>query len=211
MENDFLKPEMTHEDIFKDYNRFWTESGQQWAPKCCLSKKIIDDNKIRYNTSIKMGEDGLFNHIFLSKCQRIRRVAGDEYYYNNDNELSASHKYYPDRLEQEEMVIHDMNNHFSIDQIYRPIWYYWRGVINHYMVKGLNNENRSLAKDAKKKIKQSFKSRINRAVIPYIRQNGTLDERLESFLMGYYRHKLYNPILKTIQFLSGIKNRIRKK
>ena len=68
LENDYLKPIMTHEDIFKDYNQFWMQSRQQWPSMCCLSKKVIEENHLRFDTNLKMGEDGLFNQIFISKC-----------------------------------------------------------------------------------------------------------------------------------------------
>lgn len=40
LENDYLKPIMTHDEIFKDYNRFWMQSRQVWPTNCLLSKKL---------------------------------------------------------------------------------------------------------------------------------------------------------------------------
>jgi len=38
LENDFLKPVMTNNENFSDFNRFWMESRQWWPFMCCLSK-----------------------------------------------------------------------------------------------------------------------------------------------------------------------------
>ena len=70
LENDSLKPVMTNNEIFSDFNRFWMESRQWWPFMCCLSKKIIDEKHFRYNTDLKMGEDGLFNLLYLSYCKK---------------------------------------------------------------------------------------------------------------------------------------------
>ena len=39
LENDYLKPIMTHDEIFIDYNQFWRQSRQVWPTNCLLSKK----------------------------------------------------------------------------------------------------------------------------------------------------------------------------
>lgn len=114
LENDYLKAEMSHENIFKDFNRFWMESRQQWPSMCCLSRKVIEDNHLRFDTNLKMGEDGLFNQIFISKCKKIRRTTFNQYYYNSDNLESASHKFYEDRLEQQLLLIKKLEEHFQM-------------------------------------------------------------------------------------------------
>lgn len=35
-----------------------------------FQKKIIDEKHLRYNTDLKMGEDGLFNLLYLSYCKK---------------------------------------------------------------------------------------------------------------------------------------------
>lgn len=207
-ENDYLKPFMTHEEIFSDYNRFWMESRQQWPGLCSLSKKIIDMYHLRYDTSLRMGEDGLFNHIFLSKCKKIRRTTVNEYYYNGGNAASASHKYYPDRLEQQECLVQKLEEHFKDEDIQRVRWDYWHEVINHYQVKGISNTNSKIHSHALKKIKQCYQSMCFRKCLPYIKKEGTLDEKLEAAFMGGYTLWMYRPLLKMIQTVSQIKHKI---
>jgi glycosyltransferase involved in cell wall biosynthesis len=210
LENDYLKQYMTHEDIFKDYNQFWMQSRQQWSPKCCLSKAVIDKWHIRYDTSLRMGEDGLFNHIFLSKCQLIRRMKEDDYYYNHDNEASASHKYYPDRLEQQIQLVKRLEHYFADDDIQRVRWDYWKEVLNHYRVKGIHNSVPAIRKDARDAIKETYRTECFRKCLPYIKKNGSLDEKIEAIYMYYYVHWMYRHILSIIQVGNKVKHFVKK-
>ena len=207
LENDYLKPIMTHDEIFADYNRFWMESRQVWAVNSCFSKKIIDDYHLRYDSELRVGEDSLFNHIFISKCKKLRRTICNEYYYNSDNLESVSHKYYTNRLEQQVYLIKQLQNFFKDQEICRVIWDYWHEVINHYQVKGVSNTNKQIRNDAKKKLKQTYQHLSFRKCVPYIRSKGSLDEIIETFLMSYYLHWLFKPILKMMKIMSKAKNR----
>lgn len=207
LENDYLKSVMTHEDIFKDYNRFWMESRQQWPSMCCLSRKIIEDNHLRFDTNLKMGEDGLFNQIFISKCRKIRRTTFNQYNYNSDNLESASHKFYEDRLEQQLLLISKLENYFHERDLNRIRWDYWHEVLNHYYVKGVQNQDKLIKKISVQKIKQTYKNTSFRKCIVYMRQEGSLDEKLETYFMNYYFHGLFKPTLKGIQILASLLKR----
>ena len=210
LENDYLKPIMTHDEIFLNYNRFWLESRQQWPSMCCLSKKIIDENHLRFNEDLIMGEDGLFNHIYISKCKKIRRTNKCEYFYNNENLNSVSHKFYPNRLEQQLLLIKELEHNFSDYDLYRIRWDYWHEVLNHYNVKGLHNDNRSTRKLSKKMIKKTYECIEFRKSIPYIKNTGSLDEKIEVRLMHYKTHWLYSPLMLVISFIYKLKTQIRK-
>lgn len=207
LENDYLKPFMTHEEIMKDYNRFWLESRQQWPSMCCLSRNVIKKNNIRFNQNLQMGEDGLFNQIYISKCKKIRRIKENEYYYNHDNLNSVSHRFYIDRLEQQLEVIFILEKYFIPENLNRMRWDYWHEVLNHYYVKGLKNKNKKIIKKTKKKIIQTYKSVQFRQCIPYMKAVGSVDERLEIYFMNYYSHWLYKPLLRLIQLLYRFKSK----
>lgn len=213
LKNDYLKPIMTHDEIFSDFNRFWMESRQQWPSMCCLSKTIIDKFNLRFDTALKMGEDGLFNQIFISKCKKIRRTTFNQYYYNSDNMQSASHKFYPDRLQQQVLLVNKLEKEdfFAGNALGRLRWDYWHEVLNHYQIKGLLNSEENIRKLAKQKIQETYKCDCFRKCIPYIRRTGSLDEKLESFLMTYYMHPMYQPILKLIQLLARVRDFILRK
>lgn len=207
LENDYLKAEMSHENIFKDFNRFWMESRQQWPSMCCLSRKVIEDNHLRFDTNLKMGEDGLFNQIFISKCKKIRRTTFNQYYYNSDNLESASHKFYEDRLEQQLLLIKKLEEHFSDEDLNRIRWDYWHEVLNHYNVKGVTSTEPEIRKISKKKIIDTYKNKSFRKCIPYMRQKCSLDEKLETYFMNMYTHGLFKPILYGIQLLARVLKR----
>ena len=207
LENDYLKPIMTHEDIFKDYNQFWMQSRQQWPSMCCLSRKVIEENHLRFDTNLKMGEDGLFNQIFISKCKKIRRTTFNQYYYNSDNLESASHKFYEDRLEQQLLLIKKLEEHFSDEDLNRIRWDYWHEVLNNYNVTGVTSTEPEIRKISKKKIIYTYKNKSFRKCIPYMRQKGSLDEKLETYFMNMYTHGLFKPILYGIQLLARVLKR----
>lgn len=207
LENDYLKAEMSHEDIFEDFNRFWMESRQQWPSMCCLSRKVIEANHLRFDTNLKMGEDGLFNQIFISKCKKIRRTTFNQYYYNSDNFESASHKFYKDRLEQQLLLIEKLEEYFSDQDLNRIRWDYWHEVLNHYNVKGITSAEPEIRKISKKKIKDTYKNESFRKCIPYMRQKGSLDEKLETYFMNDYTHGLFKPTLSGVQMMAKVLKR----
>lgn len=205
LENRYLKEYMTHEDIFKDYNLFWMMSRQQWAVKCCISRKVINEWTIRYDTSLRLGEDGLFNHMVLLRCAKIRRTTSDDYFYNSSNESSASHKYYADRLQQQILLVKKLEQYFKNDDIQRMRWDYWKEVLNHYYVKGVYNSDLNISKQARKAIDETYRTECFRKCLPYIKAKGSLDEKIEAYCMGYYIHWLFKPSLRLVQFISRLK------
>lgn len=194
LENDYLKSVMTHEEIFLDYNQFWMQSRQQWPTMCCLSKRIIDKYHLRFNEKLKMGEDGLFNHIFLSKCSKIRRITYNGYNYNWDNSQSASHKYYENRLEQQVLLVTELKKFFEEQDIYRVIWDYWHEVLKHYKVKGIGSSDPVVQRSAKKKIKETYNNKLFRKCIVDMRRNGSLDEKIETYFMRSNINWMFNII-----------------
>lgn len=209
LENDFLKPVMTNNEIFSDFNRFWMESRQWWPFMCCLSKKIIDEKHLRYNPDLKMGEDGLFNLLYLSYCKKVRRIQYNGYNYT-DNSDSASHKLYLDRLEQQVKLMKELEKYFSKNDLQRMKWDLWNEVINHYEVKGVNSDDENIVSVTKKKLKDTYCSEVFRESLAYIRNEGSLDEKIRSYFMGIYKCKLYSPLIKIIQLMYRLKFKFLK-
>ena len=75
----------------------WLDAG----PVCKLyQKEIIDKNNIRFNESISLGEDLIFNFEYLDKTNgQIIVKNAPLYYYVQMNCESLSTKYYPDLFE----------------------------------------------------------------------------------------------------------------
>ena len=68
----------------------------------------------------------------------------------------------------------------------------------------VSNKDKVIKKMSVKKIKQTYKNKSFRKCIPYMRQKGSLDEKLETYFMNYYLHRLFKPTLKGIQILSKL-------
>lgn len=208
LKNNYLKEYMNHNELFSDYNKFWMQSRQVWPTKCCFSKKIIDKYNLRFDHELTLGEDSLFNHIFICKCDLIRRTKENEYFYNNDNLNSISHKYYNNRLEQQEYLVKKLEKYFDKDQMYRMRWDYWHEILNHYKIKGLTHKNREIRSNAKKMIKETYKSKIFRSCIYNMRLNGSLDEKIETYFMSYYTNWMYKNIINVLKIYALCKKKL---
>lgn len=87
---DFKKP------IFKNCILFfdgWLRYGPCAKIFC---RDIIMDNNIKFNSTIKHGEDTLFVNEYLSKCNKIHITNDIIYHYNRLVEGSATKKFYND-------------------------------------------------------------------------------------------------------------------
>ena len=96
-------------------------------------------------------------------------------------------------------MIAKLEEYFPDKDLNRIRWDYWHEVLNHYYIKGILNNNKIIKKISLKKIKETYKSKSFRKCIPYMRHKGSLDEKLETYFMGYYVHGLFESILHVIQ------------
>lgn len=204
--NDFLTEVMTQEEISKDYARYWLESPCVFVWSNCYKKQIIDEYKLRFDENVKIGEDARFNNSYLSVCKKIRRVSFCPYIHY-DIESSAVHKLRLDTLEiaKEECMLLE-HRVKSIDGVLRLRWYYWHLVFTHYETHKVKNTDRIVLSKITQKIKEAYQDHYFKESILYIRKQGSLDEKIESILMGYYRHLLFKPIMRIIKFMYMIKN-----
>lgn len=81
------------EDIFKASYNCNGDMSLLHLWNCLYSLKVINDNGIRFNCSLKFGhEDSLFNIEYASKCKRINYVEGLVYHYYRRYKGSTSLK-----------------------------------------------------------------------------------------------------------------------
>ena len=211
LENGFLHPIMTHDDIISDFGRYWIESGSFSCCWKCFKSSFISKNKLRFDENHSLGEDERFIICCLGKVKKLRRTPACGYHYNTDVSSSAVKKTRLNRCHIEQDFcerIEQFDNKSSFVYPYR--WYRWHCAFNHLYHHFNVQNDKTIKKKIKKSIIDSYKCSFFRMSIPYIRKNGSLDEKLESHLMGYYRHKCFKPILNIIQFLSKIKNKFGK-
>lgn len=212
LENDFLKPLMTHDEIISDFGRYWNESGTFSVCWQCFKKSFLDKERLRFEEDIDFAEDERFIILCLQKVNILRRTETYNYCYNTDIESSATKKLRLNRMDIEKDFCQRMEVVIiQYEQIMRLRYLRWHYAFNHYYRFYAMPEYRERKRDIKKVIVQTYNNSFFRQSIPFIRKNGTLDEKIESYLMGYYRHKLYKHILSVVQFLSKCKHyRVRE-
>ena len=162
----------------------------------CYKANIINSNHIRFDESICYGEDCLFNFRYIDYCELIRTDDNISYCYEMV-EGSLFHKYQPLYAYEQEIETQCLERFVEHDNM-RWRYFAWHKIINYY-------EKWKNEKKTTKIIKQCYSNSYFRESIPYIRENGSFDEKLETYLMGYYRHKLIHPILKVMKLLYQMK------
>ena len=65
------------------------------------------------------------------------------------------------------------------------------------------SEDENNSKIAKKEGKKCYRNSFFRESIKYIRKNGSVDEKIETYLMGYYRHRLFKLVLKVLKIVKS--------
>ena len=118
--NDYLC-DITYPKKITDYlNTF------EFNSSCCqlFSKKLIDDNNIRFNSNIKYGEDMLFSlesYVNSKKTMYIKQY--DYFYMRNDNSamgqknINSIYKFYDDNYNSTIII----NNKFNFNSIQKKI------------------------------------------------------------------------------------------
>ena len=112
-------------NIFDKNIEFNGEKIQELGYKCLISgklnnignkvykKEIIERYNIRFNTSLKRGEDWIFNLDFISKCKNAKYV-NKQYYNYRLNLSSATNKFDVDNLEKIKMLHKQLYTYIDI-------------------------------------------------------------------------------------------------
>ena len=209
LENDYLKPKMSHKEILSDFGRYWFESGTFSVCWQSFSMRFLDSNEIRFEDDVDFAEDERFVIRCLQTANIIRRTSNCGYCYNTDIDTSATKKLRLNRLEIEQDFCERMEKVVINPSQVMPLRFLrWHYAFNHYYKFYKLEKNAYTKRQIKDAIKQAYKSVFFRECLPYIRSNGSLDQKIECYFMSYYSHKFYIPILRVVQFLSQIKRKI---
>ena len=195
-------------ELKENLGDIWCRVPFLFVHGCCFKFDIIKNNHIRFDEEISMGEDTRFNFKYLEYCQHVRVDDSCGYYYR-DQPQSTIHRFHPDRLQKERMECEWLEK-FCGKRNGRLEWSYWHIVLQHYY------HHKKVCNDYMKKrkiirlIKLTYADSFFRFSINYIRQNGTLDEKIETYFMNYYLHNLYNICLKLLELIWKIKMNVLK-
>lgn len=206
--NDTWNEKMEQDSIFNDFAKYWFESTPQFVWCNCYKKEIIENNNIRFDSDVSLGEDVRFNIDYLQYVRSIRRVESVPYHHC-DNKNSLVHKLYLDRLEIQKEECKKIEEHSQkTKSMMRVRWYQWNIVLDHYYFHLEKNKKENNAKYIKKCINNAYKDEYFKESAQFIKKNGSVDEKIKARLMGYYRHKMYLVIIKIMQNVVKIKSKV---
>lgn len=187
-----------------DYSSFLRSGRNIFFIHPCYRLKVIREKCLRFDTAISCGEDGMFNVMFLKYCQKIRYSPTSTYCYEDgdDTSESLSHRFRPHYIESEivcSRAVEDMTQKNE----YVVRWRNWHGIFRHYQ-KWLSFDGGIHRKESKKAIKKAYKETYFRESIPYMRNYGTLDQKVETYFMRYWLHPLYKPCYLVLTLMSRV-------
>lgn len=82
----------------EEFGKFLSLSSPVQSPCGKLYRMhIIIENKLRYDTHLKAGEDAVFNYQYLQYCKAVATIAKDIYYVNRLSTNSTTKKFIPER------------------------------------------------------------------------------------------------------------------
>lgn len=185
-----------------DFKRFWNCHPLTSVWRGCYKSSIIHSNSLRF-CEFQVAEDLLFNLTYLEYCQSIRFSAASCYCYEAGDHASLMRRYIDNRLQIEIEVCKQLEL-ISGKEEPELRWFCWHSVMRH-LSKWYINEHRCLRKKIYRKQQECYKNDYFRKCLPYIRKNGSLDERIETYFMSYPLHRLYKPIYRAVLLASKAK------
>lgn len=217
LEKPFIK-ENNPKEAVKFYIYTFQQNFEKYYGKYCImspcrilyKKDILDRYKIRFIQDISYGEDEIFNMYYLSYCKTVAKVDNYTYHYwRAQGENSLCEKYHGNRLQCIKAKMQACE-FFSERELLKMRLLYWRFVMKYYQAHRSKRNTREIQKDAKKQLKGTYKEKYFRESISYMRKNGTLDEKIESYFMGYYKHMFFKPTYAIVKLLYRIKVFLRR-
>ena len=182
----------------KDFAYFWDKTNICFVWGACYKKDIIKKNNINFDISINIGEDVIFNIEYLRYCNSVCVTKNADYFHCN-NEKSLVHKYYGCREKVEEKISKLIENNMNKPN-YRCRWFHWHIALDHYMLWYKNG-----IKDSKLRLKKCFCNKYFKESIKHIRKYGSIDEKIETYVLSIHLYKHKNTIIKFINILNEIK------
>lgn len=186
-------------DIKKNLYEFWKKVPITFVWCGCYKRHLIISNNLKFDENSILGEDVLFNIDYLKVCNKIR-ISSSSGYLHSHTVHSLVHRYYANRGEKEEKECRAWEELSGCAE-YRLRWYAWHVALKHYET--WLNSTFIPKEEIKHKMKACYNNPYFRESIKYIRKSGSLDEKVESYLMRSYVHKMFRPLWQIILKISG--------
>ncbi len=194
-----------------DFRPFGIGQYTLFFPSACYKLEIVKNNSAVFDSSLSIGEDGLFNLNYMKFISKIRYEESCTYCYEDGDvgDITLSRCFNKDRMHSEMLQIKTIEEITGkTEHILRH--HHWLSVLNHtYKWKTIGTNE--VKRQARQLEKECYKNEYFRECIPYMRKHGTLDQRIETYFMSYWMHPLYKPFYSLIAGLSKIKKFVVRK
>ena len=151
------------------------------SPGCKLyNKQIIERNNLKYDESLKMGEDLIFNIHYLKYCKSLVIIPECLYYYNKNVLESLTKKFEFSRWNTEKIIYHEYKKIYEINNLYSN----YRSKIDCMLLLGAKKTIYILCtsnikySDSKKYIKKIINDNEIKEVIKYVKPQNKLTKVL---------------------------------
>lgn len=209
-ESNYFSSGITFKEEWQNrFGAFWREYPMH-SPCCgCYRKSIVEVGGLIFDKHMTIGEDEHFNIRYVSACNAIRFVSSSTYRYYVSEHSSAMQRYHPNRTEdavkicQEIEAVSDREEHSSR-------WYYWHSALAHYE-KWKKASCKEKRKEVVAKLQECYANEYFRECLPYIRQNGTFDGKLETYFMRSAYRGIYRIISSGVAAVAALKAKVTKK
>ena len=198
---------ITCEQLRSNFTGIWGPYPILSSCCSCYRSDIVKQNNIRYDIDIGMSEDELFNLVYLRYCSRIRFSDSCCYYYRIQTSGSQMTRYHSSRLEiciQTSKAAEELTGKSEYDLR----WWKWHCTIEHYE-KWYHRSKAKNRRAIRKRIYESYANPYFRQCIPYIREHGTLDQKIETCFMRRWLYPFFQPFYKCIIFAYKVKTRCK--
>lgn len=194
--NGYIKNKKNQNDIIRIYNKNeflkLYKNGLINSPCARLyEKNIIVYNNIRFDESLSLGEDLLFNFDYLSQISKIKLLSDTFYYYRQEDKNSLSNKYFKDMLNIQKKLYEEFMKFFKENETKEKtnelINFCTTIVSNEFHNKDKNIVGRYF--EARKKLKSNFIKEIINSQKKYM-------NKLEYFCLNNGLYICYKLIVK---------------
>lgn len=179
-----------------DFAQFWSIYGVNSPCRCIYKTSIIREHHLHFDKALSIAEDELFNLNYILHCNILRYVESCTYCYETGFGGTLMGKHHPDRNDSSTKVVQAME-FISQKTEFLMRWREWRTAIAHHRFHLRRNKG-SAKKAIRQHLKNCYRESFFRECIPFIRQNGSFDEKIETYFMTPFLHPMYPIFYKII-------------
>lgn len=192
------------DEIKKDFVNLQRRYLIYYVWSACYKTEILKNNAIKFDETVALGEDILFNISYLKHSKIVRLAHLDTYCHDGVGPESLVHRYWPDRCEKEKHECQMVENFIGHND-YSLRWFNWHMALWHLEIWTQRGKV-----DAQQKLIDAYCEPYFRESIPYMRKHGTLDEKFETFFMHSTTHALFKPAYNVVLTLHKLKKNFTK-